>query len=153
MPNLRLNKESTRCPKCDAVVFSATAPGQSYTVDMEILLNPPAPVLVQNGRDGRDLRMASTLERHVCRRQYPNRTYKVTVIAQGDTWKDAIRELQHCAQHLEEHGPECKQVSGGYSTSSTIEVLHDPEMTGDKYREIIEALKEDILKERSVKDG
>ena len=67
----------------------------------------------------------------------PQRRYKVTVTVQGDTWEDAVRELAETTRHVEQHGPECQQVSGGYSSSSIVAVEHDPDMTGDKYRELV----------------
>lgn len=73
----------------------------------------------------------------------PQRRYKVTITIQGDTWEDAMRELRGIARHVEDHGPECQQVSGGYSTGSIVDVEFDPEMTGDKYRDLITDQSED----------
>lgn len=69
----------------------------------------------------------------------PQRCYKLTVTVEGDSWEDVLREFRGLCRHVEAHGPECTQVSGGYSTSSTVSIEHDPNMTGDQYREIIDA--------------
>ena len=65
----------------------------------------------------------------------PRRTFELDVHVDGDTWSDVIRELTRMALHIEEHGPECRSVGGGYSTGHIVTVRHDSAMTGDTYRD------------------
>lgn len=68
----------------------------------------------------------------------PRRTFELDVHVDGDTWDDVLRELRHLVRHIEDHGPECKSVGGGYSTGHIVSIRHDPEMTGDRFRENLE---------------
>jgi len=65
------------------------------------------------------------------------RRYRVVLEVEGDTWKDAERELIRVAEHAAEHGPDCDMTSGGYSTGAIIRVTEDPEMTHDRYVEML----------------
>lgn len=96
-----------------------------------------------------DVMQAMRVEAQAAQNGRPQRTFKVTVTVQGDTWEDAMRELHACARHVEDHGPECEQVTGGYSSSSIIDVRHDPAMTGDKYRDLVD----EYLAEQREEDG
>lgn len=69
------------------------------------------------------------------RPERPRRTFELDLHVDGDSWKDVLRELLYLAHHIEEHGPECTSVGGGYSTGHRVKVRHDPEMTGDLFRE------------------
>ena len=63
----------------------------------------------------------------------PTRRYTITVEIGDDTWEGAVAELRRVCAHVEEHGPECKLVSGGYSGCSMVTIAHDPTMTHDRY--------------------
>lgn len=74
----------------------------------------------------------------------PHRTFELDVHVDGDLWDDVIRELHHLARHIEQHGPECSSVGGGYSTGHIVRIRHDPEMTGDRYRDLLEKYLEEM---------
>ncbi len=65
----------------------------------------------------------------------PHRAFEITIRVGADTWEDAIAELLRMAYHIEEHGPNCNSVSGGYSTNHTVTILQNPQMTHDRYFE------------------
>lgn len=72
----------------------------------------------------------------------PNRCYTIDVSVGGDTWDDAVRELLRVAEHVEQHGPECNETSGGPVAGSHVTIAHRPEMTHDAYFEAIERWRE-----------
>jgi hypothetical protein len=63
----------------------------------------------------------------------PQRMYQVTIEVGADSWEDTAAEIRRVLEHVEEHGPECSLVSGGYSSGSHVTVRHDPAMSHDAY--------------------
>ena len=68
-------------------------------------------------------------------RQGPRRRWEVRITVGGDTWDDVKWQLRDLLPHIEDHGPECKSVSGSPSSNHVVYVLHDPEMTHERYHE------------------
>jgi len=69
----------------------------------------------------------------------PRRAFELTIKIGGDTWRDVLRDLLDTARHVEQHGPQCNSVSGGYSTNHIVDVRVDPDMTHDRYVDQLEA--------------
>lgn len=69
----------------------------------------------------------------------PKRRWTVDIHASADEWPQAISTLRELADHLEEHGPTCDLVQGGYSGSGYIRVAEDPSMTHEKYGQALDA--------------
>lgn len=67
----------------------------------------------------------------------PHRAYQLTISIGGDTWEDVMRELEHFHLELESHGAECGLVAGGSSSSGYIHIVHDPDMTHDRWCEAL----------------
>ncbi len=83
----------------------------------------------------------------------PRRAYSVQIEIGADDWPALVRELARLADHIEAHGPDCKQVSGGYDTGSTVRVEHRPEMTHDKYVEELNTYLEALRSKRVAVGG
>lgn len=69
----------------------------------------------------------------------PMRCFEVTITVGGDTWEDVRWQLQGILPHIEDHGPDCKSVSGSPTSNHVVHVVHNPEMTNEKYFAAIEA--------------
>ncbi len=63
----------------------------------------------------------------------PVRRYEIRVSVSGDDWPSAVRQLREMADHVEEHGPTCELVSGGYRSGGYVMILHDPDQSHDGY--------------------
>ncbi len=63
----------------------------------------------------------------------PQRCYTLSIEIGGDTWDDVIGQLRHLAEHIEDHGPECKSVGGSPSSGHVLTITHRPEQTHEKY--------------------
>lgn len=63
----------------------------------------------------------------------PRRAFELDIKMTGDTWKDVIRELRDLVIHIEQHGTACTSVSGGYSTSHTVQVRVDESITHESF--------------------
>lgn len=66
------------------------------------------------------------------------RCYNITLSAGGDTWEIAMQQLRELFAEVEEHGPECKFVTGGYASGGYVKVEHDPSMTHAAYQVALE---------------
>lgn len=80
--------------------------------------------------------------------EIPRRRFEVTLKLSGDDWKSIIHEMDFLSRELEEHGPVCNSVSGGYSSGHIVEVKERPEQTHDLYHEQVQAW----LKEKREQD-
>jgi len=69
----------------------------------------------------------------------PRRRFHVAIVVDGDTWEDVAQSLRELLPHVEEHGPKCDSVSGGYSRGHFVHVVEDPEMTNEKYQAALDA--------------
>lgn len=69
--------------------------------------------------------------------QRPKRRYVIELFAGGDTYEEALQLLDELCDRAHE-GPDCRTVIGGCTSGGTVEVIHDPEMTHDKYVEALE---------------
>lgn len=69
----------------------------------------------------------------------PSRRFELMIRISGDEWIDVIRDLEELALHIEQHGPECSSVSGGYSSGHTVTVVERPEQTREKYHAELDA--------------
>lgn len=67
------------------------------------------------------------------RPEKPKRAFEVTLKIGADSWKDVIDQVDHLGFVLEQSGPKCSSVSGGPSSNHSVEVVHNPEQTHDKY--------------------
>lgn len=63
----------------------------------------------------------------------PKRRFTIEIEIGGDTWDDAARGLRDIAQHVEEHGPACKMVSGSPSCGYSVVVVEEPNATHESY--------------------
>ena len=80
----------------------------------------------------------------------PRRRYTLTIEIGADTWDDVIHDLRHTARHVEDHGPACQSVMGGPSGGHIVTVLHNPEMTHDRYMAELETY---LTASRAAKEG
>ncbi len=69
----------------------------------------------------------------------PKRCYEIKLVADGDSWEDAMQMLRELFNEVEEHGSGCRMVVGGYSSGGLVRITHDHTMTHDRY---ISALKD-----------
>lgn len=63
----------------------------------------------------------------------PHRAFELDIHIGANDWDCVLAELRYLADHIEQHGPECKSVSGSSSSGHTVTVVHRPEMTGPRY--------------------
>lgn len=69
----------------------------------------------------------------------PERAFVIEVEVSGDTWEDAITELENLAAHIRDHGPDCKSVSGSPSASHIVKrIKRDANKTPEQYRNELE---------------
>lgn len=68
----------------------------------------------------------------------PHRAYTLSIEIGGDTWEDVMSDLRHIVSHLRDHGEKCSSVMGGPSCGHTIGVRIDPEMTHERYFEMLD---------------
>lgn len=74
------------------------------------------------------------LEREVTRlRGYPRNRFRLVVRVEAETWDLAVNELGWVAEHVAEHGPECKSVTGGGNRSHIVDVSELPEVTPERH--------------------
>lgn len=79
--------------------------------------------------------------------QKPHRRFELEIHVGADDWETVLRELQRLTAHLEEHGPACDSVSGGYDQGSWVKIVERPDQTHDKYVAELEAY---LASERSA---
>lgn len=71
--------------------------------------------------------------------QAPKRCYVLQLNVGADTFEDLVRQLNCAVEILEESGPGCQSVMGGSYCGHSILVEHDPDMTHDRYFELLDA--------------
>jgi hypothetical protein len=83
----------------------------------------------------------------------PRRRFTVEIEVSGDSWEHVQRGLQDLLPHIEDHGPQCSSVSGGYSSGHWIRVTENPEMTPQKYRAEVESYVAGLKAQKETADG
>lgn len=83
--------------------------------------------------------------------EHPRRAFDLTISIGGNTWADVVELLRDFAAHVEEHGPECSLVLGGYVSGGYVDIRRDPAMTHDAYCAAIEQWCEAVTEERARK--
>jgi hypothetical protein len=68
----------------------------------------------------------------------PKRAFEVKLTISADDWQGIVLEVEHLADHLEQHGPVCGSVSGGPSSSHIVEVFKNVGMTHERYHQELE---------------
>lgn len=66
----------------------------------------------------------------------PRRAHSITITAGADTFEGLIAELKQIIFDLQRGS--YNSVSGGSSTNHIVEYVTDPEMTHDRYMELID---------------
>lgn len=71
----------------------------------------------------------------------PRRRYELTFKIGADTYKDMLSAMQNWLWMMERDHPDLAQnhhgVSGGYSDGYSYDITVDPEMTHDRYFELV----------------
>lgn len=65
----------------------------------------------------------------------PKRAYNIEITVTADTWERLVADLEELLVHVSARGPQCDCIRGGCSSSSSVEVRHDPTMSNEKYFE------------------
>jgi hypothetical protein len=63
----------------------------------------------------------------------PRRCYELTINIGGDTWQDVLNQLGWVEQHIVEHGPKCKSISGTHMSYHQVDIEHNPRMTHQQF--------------------
>lgn len=63
----------------------------------------------------------------------PMPTFTLTLKIGACDWEDLAPRLRAEAEHIAEHGPECRSVWGGAGTHGSVEIIHRPEVTRESY--------------------
>lgn len=77
----------------------------------------------------------------------PHRKYQLEINVEGDTWEDAKRLFKSCREHVDANGEKSSLVHGGYSEGGFVRVIHQPDMTPERYNRELDAYCESLPKE------
>lgn len=69
----------------------------------------------------------------------PHRAFELEIRIGGDTWEDVIHHVRDLLPHIEDHGTACNSVSGSPSAYHSVNIVHRPEMTHERFIEELDA--------------
>lgn len=75
----------------------------------------------------------------ITREPPPLPTYTLTLSIGACHWDTLARRLREEADHIAEHGPECRACWGGAGTHGHVQIEHRPEVTEDAYNAALQA--------------
>lgn len=72
------------------------------------------------------------------RERPPEPPFRLVIDMNADTWPDMVRRLTRLVEHIEEHGPECREVSGGGGGSHYVNIVRR-DVSVEQYHAELEA--------------
>lgn len=68
----------------------------------------------------------------------PKSRFDLTVHISAETWDEVVRDIKEIADHIKRHGVKCDMAHGGPTHGYSVQIEEDPEMTHDKYHELLQ---------------